>query len=384
MQPGNVLTPSPFILGPPARFDKTRSPSDNSGIVNESMSSETNSPLWEQRWHPLREEWVIVAAHRQERPWQGETVKVPSHQVPPFDPDCHFCPGNMRISGISNPTYEDVLVFDNDHPCVGPDCPTALDAPAGVHRNRPAQGLARVICYSPRHNTTLAELDQAAIERLMRTWQDQYRELSGHGDIQHVLVFENKGEAVGVSNPHPHCQVYATNFVVKIIETEVNATQKHLRHTGRVLFEDVLDAEVKDGSRIVCQRDSAIAFVPYFGRYAYETFVAPKQAHASIADLASGELSDLAAVLRETLIRFDNLWQMSFPYVMALHQAPTDGQPHDGFHFHIEFHPPLRKPTVMKYLAGAEVGGGCFLTDTAPEAKAAELRGVSGVHYKSD
>ena len=147
-------------------------------------------------------------------------------------------------------------------------------------------------------------------------------------------------------------------------------------------MEDIIASELEDGRRILSQNDSAIAFIPYFARYAYETFVVPRQAHASLANLAASELRDLAAVLQEVLVRFDNLWKMSFPYVMALHQSPTDGRAHEGFHFHIEFHPPLRKPNLLKYLAGPEIGGGSFLSDTSPEEKAAELQAVPAVHYK--
>jgi UDPglucose--hexose-1-phosphate uridylyltransferase len=151
---------------------------------------------------------------------------------------------------------------------------------------------------------------------------------------------------------------------------------------GRPIFQDILAAEIQDGRRIICENESAIAFLPYFARYAYEVFVAPKKTHPSLAALGDDEVSDLAEVLRETLIRFDNLWQMPFPYVMPLHQAPTDGGDFRGFHFHIEFHPPLRKPHLLKYLAGPEIGGGNFLSDTSPEEKAAELRAQSSEHYK--
>jgi galactose-1-phosphate uridylyltransferase (family 1) len=337
---------------------------------------------WEQRWHPLREEWVIVAAHRNSRPWTGETRPERARDVPAYVADCPLCPGNVRVSGASNPPYDGIFVFDNDMPCVGPGAPADLEPPPGVYRNRPARGVARVVCYTPRHDLTLAELDLPQIIALLETWQEQYRELGARPEVNHVLFFENKGEVVGVSNPHPHCQIYATNFVFKTIENEAAICRRHWHEHRHGLMEDILAAERADGRRILAERDSAIAFVPYFARYAYETFVVPKQAHASLADLSAAEVRDLAAVLQEVIVRFDNLWRMSFPYVMALHQAPTDGRPHDGFHFHIEFHPPLRKPNLLKYLAGPEIGGGSFLSDTSPEEKAAELRAVPAVHYK--
>jgi UDPglucose--hexose-1-phosphate uridylyltransferase len=215
---------------------------------------------------------------------------------------------------------------------------------------------------------------------LLRTLAAQYRELAARKEVRHVLVFENKGEVVGVSNPHPHCQIYATNFVFRTIEIEAEASAAHFDAHGQPLFQDIVAAEEADGRRVLVRRDTALSFVPYFARYPYETFVAPRATRASLADLGPDELTDFAAVLHETVIRFDNLWRMSFPYVMVLHQAPTAG-PAPGFHFHIEIHPPLRKPGLLKYLAGPEIGGGNFLNDAAPEDKAAELRAVPGTHY---
>jgi UDPglucose--hexose-1-phosphate uridylyltransferase len=339
--------------------------------------------MWEQRWHPLREEWVIVAAHRQSRPWSGAEVGAREAAPPPYDPTCYLCPGNARVSGRANPKYASTFVFDNDHPCVGADAPRTLAPAAGIYQNGPATGVARVVCYSPRHDVTLAELDVTGVDTLLATWQAQMRELAAHPDVRFVLIFENKGEVVGVSNPHPHCQIYATNFVFKYIETELRAGARHLAETGRILFQDVISAERDDGRRIISEQGSAIAFVPYFARYAYEVYVAPLRSVATIADLDDTERRDLAAVLRDVVIRFDNLWRMPFPYVMALHQAPVKESDGRGFHFHFEFHPPLRRPNLLKYLAGPEIGGGNFLSDTCPEEKAAELVAAGGQHYKS-
>ena len=337
---------------------------------------------WEERWHPLREEWVIIAAHRQDRPWSGGTITHDGEELPVYLPDCYLCPGNLRVSGARNDSYTDTFVFDNDHPSVGFDAPTSLEHPPGIYLNQAAHGVARVVCYSPNHSLALAELDPPQIENLLSVWQEQYRELGRIPEIRHVLIFENKGEAVGVSNPHPHCQIYATNFVFKTIETEAKVSAKYLKENGRVLFQDVLQSEIEDGKRIICENESAIAFIPYFARYAYEVFVAPKATRPSIAALTCEELRDFAAVLKQVLVKFDNLWHMPFPYVMPLHQAPTDAGDYSGFHFHIEFHPPLRRPNLLKYLAGPEIGGGNFLSDTSPEEKAAELRAQSDVHYK--
>lgn len=340
--------------------------------------------VWEERWHPLREEWVIIAAHRQNRPWSGETWQSAEKNTPGYVSDCYLCPGNRRVGGQANPEYAQTFVFDNDHPSVSPNAPEN-DAPiAEIYQSRAARGIARVVCYSPQHNLTLSELETEEIENLIEVWQKQYSDLAGRPEIRHVLIFENKGEPVGVSNPHPHCQIYATNFVFKTIENEARISQKHFTETGRVLFREIIEAERQDRRRIIAENETAIAFLPYFARYAYEVFVAPKQTHQSIAELSETERKDFAEVLKKVLIKFDNLWRMPFPYVMILHQAPTDAGDYSAFHFHIEFHPPLRKPNLLKYLAGPEIGGGNFLSDTAPEEKAAELIAQSDVHYKRE
>jgi UDPglucose--hexose-1-phosphate uridylyltransferase len=338
--------------------------------------------VWEQRWHPLREEWVIVAAHRQDRPWSGSAVPAVARALPGYDADCYLCPGNRRVGGARNPAYSGTFVFDNDHPCVGRDAPRELERVPSVYRNRPASGLARVVCYTPRHDGSLAEMSVEEIDGLLRTWQEQYRELSSVDGVAHVLVFENRGEVVGVSNPHPHCQIYATNFVFKYVETEWRAGARYFQDNGRVLFQDVLAAERRDGRRVLAENETSIAFVPYFARYAYEAHVAPKATHPSLAGLSDAERADFAGVLKRVLVQYDNLWRMPFPYVLALHQCPTGAGADRTFHFHAELHPPLRKPNLLKFLAGPEIGGGSFLSDTAPEAKAAELRAQPERHYK--
>lgn len=339
---------------------------------------------WEQRYQPLRDEWVVVAAHRQQRPWSGERVDTGNTERPRYAADCYLCPGNARAKGAVNPSYEGVLAFDNDHPCVAEQAPEATPAPTGgggVNQVRRADGVSRVLCYSPRHDSTLAQLSASEMLTLLRALQAEQRVLAARRGVEHVLIFENKGQVVGVSNPHPHCQIYASNFVFKTIETELAACQRHLARTGRVLFRDIIDAEREDGRRMLVDSGGALAFVPYFARYAYETFVAPERSYSSIAEVPDDELALLGDALTRVLVRYDNLWHTEFPYVMALHQAPTRGQ-HPSFHFHVELHPPLRRPELLKYLAGPEVGGGSFIADTAPEATAAELRAVSGVHYR--
>lgn len=345
------------------------------------MSEPIAAGSWEERWHPLREEWVIVAAHRQSRPWLGQVTADPPPPPPPYLPDCYLCPGNPRVSGARNPPYDGVFVFDNDHPCVGPNAPEVAPPP-GPYRARRADGLARVICYTPRHDLTIAELPAPAVAAVVATWQQQTRDLGARPEVRQVLIFENKGEAVGVSNPHPHGQIYATNFTWKTFDTELEAQRRYRLETGRALFDDIIAAEEGDGRRVLYADEHCIAFVPYFARYAYEVYLAPRRRVAHLHALRDAEAEALARALREIAVRFDNLWRQPFPYVMPLHQAPTDGGDYRDFHAFIGFLPPLRRPNTLKFLAGPEIGGGNFLSDTAPEQTAAELRALPARHYR--
>jgi UDPglucose--hexose-1-phosphate uridylyltransferase len=346
---------------------------------------------WEQRWHPLRQEWVIVAAHRQQRPWSGERIgdavvdlaTTPGTARASYEPDCYLCPGNTRVGGAANPRYASTFVFDNDHPCVGADAPSELETPPAPYRVAPAAGVSRVVCFSPRHDLTLAEMPVAAITDVVDVWRQQTVDLGARPEVRQVLCFENKGEVVGVSNPHPHGQIYATSFVWKTMETELDASVRHQRDTGRGLMDDIVRAEQQDGRRVVHEDEHVITFIPYFARYAYEVYIVPKRRVAHVSALTDAEVGALAAALSNVTVRLDNLWRMSFPYVMVLHQGPTGGAGADAgaFHFFIVFHPPLRQPTLRKHLAGPEIGGGNFLSDTAPEVTAAELRALPGAHY---
>jgi UDPglucose--hexose-1-phosphate uridylyltransferase len=308
---------------------------------------------------------------------RGERHDAPE---PAYDPGCYLCPGNARSGGHRNPPYEGVFTFTNDHPPVGPEA-RDVHLDDGLYRVGPATGLSRVLCYSPRHDLPLCRLPLEQVERLIETWREEYRALGARPEVAHVLIFENKGRETGVSNPHPHCQIYATNFVFSLVEREEAAAGEHRARTGGCLFCDVVEAERRDGRRVLVENERAVAFVPFFARYAYEVYVLPRTHRPSLLELDADDVRDLARVLKDVLTRYDNLFQMPFPYLLAIHQAPTDGGEHDGFHLHIELQPPLRQPGLLKFLAGPELGGGNFLGDTSPEAKAAELRAAGGAHY---
>ena len=336
--------------------------------------------MWEQRWHPLREEWVIVAAHRQSRPWSGAEVGARDVAPPAYDPSCYLCPGNARVSGRVNPQYTGTFVFDNDHPCVGSDAPRTLAPPPGIYRNGPATGVARVVCYSPRHDVTLAELDVSGVDALLATWQDQMRELAAHPDVALRPDLREQGRGGRRQQPAPALPDLRHELRLQVHRDRTARRQtRHLAETGRVLFQDVLAAERQDGRRIISEQGERDRLRAVLRALRVRGLCRARcGASPTIADLDDAERRDLAAVLRDVVIRFDNLWRMPFPYVMALHQAPVKGTTSRGFHFHIEFHPPLRRPNLLKYLAGPEIGGGNFLSDTCAGGKGRGARSAAG------
>jgi UDPglucose--hexose-1-phosphate uridylyltransferase len=335
--------------------------------------------VWEQRWHPLREEWVLFTSHRGGRPWIGDT-HPPREAVPPaYDPSCALCPGNPRLRG-ANPPYAGVYWFTNDLPCFSTEAPEPPPGDA-LYQTRPARGTAEVVCYHPDHGKTFVDLTDEETRAVVDLWAERYAVLGARPEVDHVLIFENKGSLVGTSNPHPHCQIYAGNLVYGFIAREVDSGRRFFQRTGRLLGQEVLRREA-DGPRVVAANDSFLACVPWFARYAYEVFILPRRPAASLADLTAPERAHLGLMIREIATRYDNLWRMPMPYVMAIHQAPTDGADHTTFPFHLEFHPPLRKPDTMKYLAGPEIGGGSMTNESNPDDKAAELRAAAGPHYR--
>jgi len=336
---------------------------------------------WEERWHPLREEWILFTSHRGGRPWIGDTFKPKEEKVPAYDPTCALCPGNKRLKG-SNPKYAGVFWFSNDLPCYSNDAP-APGSSDPLYQTQRAIGTAEVICYAPDHGKTFADLTGEQAVAVVEAYTDRYRELGERPDVNHVLIFENKGSLVGTSNPHPHCQIYASNLIYGITECEVQSSWRYFEKTKRGLLEAIVEREA-GSSRVVCQNDEFLACVPWFARYAYEVHIYPKRQVSSLAALSTRQREQLGHIMREVAIRYDNLWRMPFPYVMAIHQAPTDDKDYSFYPFHIEYHPPLRKPDTMKYLAGPEIGGGTMTNESNPDEKAAELHAVSDRLYREE
>ena len=334
---------------------------------------------WEQRWHPLWREWVVYAAHRNQRPWNFDSALAQPH-APAYDPDCYLCPGNPRVHGHRNPDYQDVFIFDNDHPVTGqnaPVIPPEWECSAnGLYRRSRAQGVSRVVCYDPRHNVTLSQVSVDRIAKVFEAWRDQTSALKEAPGVEFVLIFENKGEAVGVSNPHPHCQIYATNFVFRIVALELESAREYRREKNRSLFEDVIEAEREEEIRLIAQNEHAVAFVPFFARYAYEIHIFPTRRHSTLITMSDEELFGMTQVFQQVVRRYDLLFNVSFPYVLSVLQAPLGEGDFSDYHLHFFVQPPWRQPGLQKFLAGPEIGGGNFMADTMPEAKAAELRQV--------
>jgi len=333
---------------------------------------------WEKRWHPLRREWVLYAAHRNSRPWTGEAEEIPD-PIPAYDPGCYLCPGNGRVGGAVNPEYDQVFVFDNDHPVVGLNAPDVRSE--GFFKNAPASGIARVVCFDPRHNVTASDLTVDQMSKIVSTWKNQSRELGSRPGIESVLIFENKGAICGTSVAHAHCQIYSTDFTFKNVGRVSEAVRAYRSEEGRDLFDDILSAELEDGSRIIEENEGAIAFVPYFARWPYEVWVLPRKRHARCSTLEDSEIACIAKLYRNICRRFDMIFDLSFPYVMCMYQAPFDGDDHQDFHLHFVFMPPLRKPSLRKIPAGADLGGGNFMNDTIPEDTAATLRLLDPAAY---
>ena len=338
---------------------------------------------WEKRWHPLREEWVVYSAHRNARPWQGAATIVEKSSAG-YDPGCYLCPGNKRIGGNVNPDYKDVFIFNNDHPVVGMHAPDVMNTHDDLYRKAKASGVAKVICYDPRHNISLSEMKLMEVVRVFEAFKSETQALANDPAITSMLIFENKGEAVGVSNPHPHCQIYATDFPLKFVGQQIRVADEYERSNGKNIFEEIIAREKTFQGRVISENRSAIAFIPFFARYAYEIMIFPKGAHETLITLSPEELSDLAAVFHEVIRKLDMNYQMRFPYVMSVMQAPVDGKRYRNFRMHLWLQPPYRQPGLIKYLAGPEIGAGNFMADTMPEEKAAELRAIDVKQYSRE
>lgn len=317
----------------------------------------------ELRYNPLLGEWVATATHRQDRTF-----------LPPAD-FCPLCPTKPGAFPTEVPEADyDIVAFENRFPSLrrNPE-PPAIEAD-GIYDVRPSAGVCEVVLYSPNHYTTLAAEPVERIYKLVRVWRHRFEALEKHEFVKYVFIFENKGEAVGVTLHHPHGQIYAYPFVPPVVKRELAQAKEFHDRTGKCLICDIVGRELAAASRIVAENASFAAYIPFFARYPFEVHITAKQHLEALTDFSDLQQQHLAEILKQVLGAFDRLFDRSFPYIMAIHQRPSDGEDHSYYHFHIEFYPPMRTAEKLKYLAGSEAGAGMFINDTLPEIKAAEMR----------
>jgi len=332
------------------------------------------------RYNPLTGEWVLVSPHRMKRPWQGKVEKTAPEQRPSYDPDCYLCPGNPRAGAVQNPEYEETFVFTNDFAALLPEPPSTEENVHPLMRSQGVHGTCRVICFSPRHDLTLPEMNLPEIRRVVDVWAAQTTELGR--TYRWVQVFENKGAMMGSSNPHPHGQIWALDELPNEPRKEDVQQRAYGERNNRPLLLDYADVEQEAKERLVVENGHWLAIVPYWAVWPFEILLLPRRHVLQLPDLSAGERDALAEILKRLLVRYDNLFETSFPYSMGWHGAPFDEGGYEHWQLHAHFYPPLlRSATVKKFMVGFEMLGEAQRDLTAEKA-AARLRDLSGVHYK--
>jgi len=317
----------------------------------------------ERRWNPTLGEWVMTATHRQDRTF-----------LPPRDfcPLCPTRPGGAPTE-IARADF-DIAVFENRFPSLRRDPPEPVVAGSAIMPVAPSSGACEVVVYTPVHDGTLADQPLERIEHLIAVWAHRTLILGARPEVAAVFCFENKGEIIGVTLHHPHGQIYAYSWLPSVLAREDAAGRAHLASTGRCVWCDVLEQELADGSRVVARTDDWLAVVPFYARWPYEVHLLPRRHVGWLHELTDAEVEGMARILKTLLLKYDALFGFSLPYIMAIHQRPTDGGDHEGYHLHVELYPPNRTETKLKFLAGSETGAGAFINDTLPEETAAQLR----------
>ena len=345
------------------------------------------SPIKEiphRRRNALTGDWVLVSPHRAMRPWQGQTERQPEERRAHYDPHCYLCPGNQRAGGVRNPAYSSTFVFDNDFAALLPGVKPALvkEGEGEIVLAEGERGICRVVCFSPRHDLTLAEMDIQTIRHIVDVWIEQYCELGAMSFLNHVQIFENRGEMMGASNPHPHGQIWANYTIPNEPLKEQLRLAEYLRQKDRCLLCEYIELEHSAGERIVCENKQFVALVPFWAVWPFELLVCSKSHIPDISLLNEGERNQLADILKQITTRYDNLFETSFPYTMGFHQQPTDGVSHPEWHLHAHYYPPLlRSATVRKFMVGYELLD-APQRDIAPEEAAERLRSLPEQHYR--
>jgi UDPglucose--hexose-1-phosphate uridylyltransferase len=326
------------------------------------------------RLNPLTGEWVLVSPHRAQRPWQGQVEAVADCSEPAYDPSCYLCPGNSRSGGERNPSYSSTFVFDNDFPAIRPDDNEREICSSELMVAQSERGICRVGCFSPRHNLTLAGMDQTQIVSVIEMCRQQFSDLAHRDFIHYVQIFENRGAMMGASNPHPHCQIWGTSSLPNEPAKEQGSQRNYLDRYRRCMLCDYLRIEKSSGERVIFENESFLLLVPFWAVWPFETMILPFQHIADLSQLNGRQSEQLADVLQKVTSCYNRLFNVPFPYSMGYHQRPTDGEAHPEWHLHAHFFPPLlRSAGIRKFMVGFELLG-TPQRDITPEKAAEQLR----------
>lgn len=333
------------------------------------------------RYNPLTGEWVKVSPHRTKRPWNGQREESSRNTLPVYDDGCYLCPGNERAGGVKNPDYRGVYAFNNDFAALLPDTDTIEESENDFIKGQTEKGLCRVLCYTEKHNITMAQMSFEDIKNIIIIWKKEYLELAEKDFINHVQIFENKGAVMGCSNPHPHGQIWAEEFIPNLPASEIANQKLYFDKHKSPLLCDYAEYEYSKEERIIYKNSSFIALVPYWAVWPFETMILPLRHIRSIDQLSEKETEDFADIFQKVTIKYDNLFKTSFPYSMGIHQSPVDGKDYHYTQMHVHFTPPLlRSATVKKFMVGYELMA-MPQRDITAEKSAEVLRGLSETHY---
>ena len=325
------------------------------------------------RFNILTGEWVLVSPHRAKRPWQGQNEVVNNDKRPTYDESCYLCAGNTRINGEVNPKYTDVFVFVNDFAALQNNSPS-FQIDEGLFKAQSETGICKVICFSPDHSKSLADMSPKEIQKVVFAWQKEYEALAKEPTINYVQIFENKGAVMGCSNPHPHGQIWSQSTLPNEVDKKNQQQFTYKKENNSSLLGDYLEQELKVNERVIFENDNFVVLVPFWAVWPFETMIAPKKQKESISKLTNDEALHFAEAIAVITKAYDKLFNTSFPYSSGIHQAPTNGLDNSHWHFHMSFYPPLlRSATVKKFMVGYEMFGTPQRDITAEQA-ASRLR----------